>query len=70
MRSGYANTGVGHPSDALIDEMRGRALLQIDEAKEKAQRYNAETDSPHTQFFSRKCLRVGQTLRVPTWHFC
>jgi hypothetical protein len=33
------NTGVEHPSDALIDKTRARALLQIDNAKEKARRY-------------------------------
>jgi hypothetical protein len=33
------NTGVEHPSDELIDKTRGRALLQIDDAKEKARRY-------------------------------
>jgi len=33
------NTGVEHPSDELIDKTRGRALLQIDEATEKAHRY-------------------------------
>jgi hypothetical protein len=34
------NTGVEHPSDELIDKTRERALLQIDNAKEKARRYN------------------------------
>jgi hypothetical protein len=33
------NSGVEHPSDELIDKTRKRALLQIDNAKEKAQRY-------------------------------
>ena len=33
------HTGVEHPSDELIDQTRKRALLQIDEAKKKARRY-------------------------------
>lgn len=33
------DTGVEHPSDELIDGTRERALLQIDDAKEKARRY-------------------------------
>ena len=33
------NTGVEHPSDELIDKTRERALLQIDDAKDKARRY-------------------------------
>jgi hypothetical protein len=33
------DTGVEHPSDELIDKTRGRALLLIDEAKEKLRRY-------------------------------
>jgi hypothetical protein len=33
------NTGVEHPSDELIDKTRERALLQIDDAREKARRY-------------------------------
>jgi hypothetical protein len=33
------NTGVEHPSDELIDKTRERALLQIDDAKDKARDY-------------------------------
>jgi hypothetical protein len=33
------NSGVEHPSDELIDKTRERALLQIDQAKEKTRRY-------------------------------
>jgi hypothetical protein len=33
------NTGVEHPSDELIDKTRERALLQIDDAKDKARQY-------------------------------
>ena len=33
-------TGVGHPSDELINRTRKRALLQIDTAKEQEQRRN------------------------------
>lgn len=33
------DTGVEHPSDDLIDKTRGRALLQIHEAKDKVRRY-------------------------------
>ena len=32
------NTGVEHPSDELIDRTRDRALLQIDDAKDKTRR--------------------------------
>lgn len=32
------DTGVEHPSDELIDRTRERALLQIDNAKNKTQR--------------------------------
>jgi hypothetical protein len=34
------DTGVEHPSDELIDRTRGRALLQIDAAKEQKRRNN------------------------------
>jgi hypothetical protein len=33
------NSGAEHPSDELIDKTRERALLQIDQAKEKTRRY-------------------------------
>jgi hypothetical protein len=33
------NTGVEHPSDELIDKTRERALLQIDDAKDKARQH-------------------------------
>jgi len=34
------NSGVEHPSDELINQTQKRALSQIDEAKDKARRYN------------------------------
>jgi hypothetical protein len=36
------NTGVEHPSDELIDKTRERALLQIDDAKDKARDYKVK----------------------------
>jgi hypothetical protein len=33
------NTGIEHPSDELIDKTRERALLQIDDAKDKARQH-------------------------------